>query len=66
MSALKKLIETVEATGGLIQFESGLCAPYADPEWLDLGDVVLAAKEELEREGEDVVLTIEHEFNVEW
>lgn len=49
-SALDRLISAIEVTGGLIAYENGTYAPYADPDWIDLGDAYLAACEELGRE----------------
>ncbi len=46
-NAIQALIDTVEATGGLIEFENGDLAPCADRDWLDLADAYLLAKEEL-------------------
>ena len=48
--ALQRLIDTVEATGGLLQYpaESGPVL-QADEEWLDMADVYLQACKELGR-----------------
>lgn len=42
-SALARLIETIEATGGLILREDGRLYPAADEDWADLADAYLAA-----------------------
>ena len=57
--ALKALISTVQATGGLVHFPDGSFGCAADQEWLDLADAILAAKQALEKEtGVVVELTI--------
>jgi len=57
--ALKTLISTVQATGGLVHFPDGSYGCAADQEWLDLADAILAAKQALENEtGVVVELTI--------
>src|SRR5713226_4599789 len=57
--ALKALISTVQATGGLVHFSDGSYACAADDEWLDLADAILVAKQTLENEAGIVVeLTI--------
>ncbi len=57
--ALKALISTVQATGGLVHFPDGSYGCAADEEWLDLADAILAAKQTLENEtGVAVELTI--------
>lgn len=43
---LKDLVNTIEATGGLVNC-NGTHVPNADPEWSDLGDLVMAAHQEL-------------------
>lgn len=48
-AALDRLCSTIEATGGVITFKDGNCAPEGDPEWIDLGDAYLAACEALGR-----------------
>lgn len=58
MSALKNLIDTIETTGGLVRYSDGIVAPAADESWIDLAEVVLQAKEELDAQGESVKLTI--------
>lgn len=57
--ALLSLISNVQATGGLLQYGNGTCAPAGDPTWTDLGDTVLDAKAALEDAGETVDLTIQ-------
>lgn len=42
-AALQKLVETIEATGGLVKFPNGDYAPAADHDWIDLGDAYVAA-----------------------
>src|ERR1700674_531376 len=57
--ALKALISTVQATGGLVHFPDGSYGCAADEEWLDLADAILVAKQTLENEtGVAVDLTI--------
>src|SRR6266849_3294832 len=57
--ALKALISTVQATGGLVHFSDGSYGCAADEEWLDLADAILVAKKTLENEtGVAVELTI--------
>ena len=57
--ALKALISTVQATGGLVHFPDGSYGCAADEEWLDLADAILAARQALENEiGVVVELTI--------
>jgi hypothetical protein len=57
--ALKALISTVQATGGLVHFQDGSFGCAADEEWLDLADAVLAARRALENEtGVVVELTV--------
>jgi hypothetical protein len=59
IDALKALISTVQATGGLVRFPDGSYGCAADEEWLDLADAILAAKQALENEtGVVVELTI--------
>jgi hypothetical protein len=48
--ALKALISTVQATGGLVHFPDGSFGCAADEEWLDLADAILVAKQTLENE----------------
>jgi hypothetical protein len=40
VSAAKKLVEIVSATGGLLKYQDGTIAPAGDPDWIDLGDAV--------------------------
>jgi hypothetical protein len=57
--ALRALISTVQATGGLVHFSDGSYGCAADEEWLDLADAILVAKQTLENEtGIVVELTI--------
>jgi len=48
--ALKALISTVQATGGLVHFPDGSYGCAADEDWLDLADAILVAKQTLENE----------------
>lgn len=45
-TASERLIDTINVTGGVIQFPNGTFGPAGDPDWIDLGDVYLAACEE--------------------
>lgn len=55
----EKLLGTVESTGGLIEFSDGTYAPEADSDWIDLGDIVLKARDALQNiTGKPVTLTI--------
>jgi hypothetical protein len=51
IGAARKLVETVAATGGLIKYPDGTFAPAGEPEWIDLGDAVLALQSLLIGEG---------------
>ena len=48
--ALMRLCNTIDATGGIIEFKDGTYGPEADPEWTDLGDAYIAACDALNRE----------------
>jgi len=48
--ALLALVDTINATGGLVEFEDGELAPAGDEEWCDLADAYLAACEALDVE----------------
>lgn len=48
--ALEKFVNTVEATGGVVQTEVGLYEPRSDPEWIDLGDAYILACKALGKE----------------
>jgi hypothetical protein len=37
IALLRNIIHDVNASGGLIEFTDGNCAPQADPSWIDLG-----------------------------
>jgi hypothetical protein len=50
IDVLKALVATVQATGGLVHFPDGTYGCAADEDWLDLADVILAAKLALEHE----------------
>jgi hypothetical protein len=41
--AAQMLIDTINATGGLLNFSNGTYAPLGDPDWIDLGEAYLAA-----------------------
>lgn len=43
MSTLRDLVRTIDATGGVVRFNNGLHAPNADLDWIDLGEVYIAA-----------------------
>jgi hypothetical protein len=44
---LTQFVDTIDATGGVVEVEDGHTAPVADEEWIDLGEVYLTAKEAL-------------------
>ena len=44
IAVLRKLVDTVQATGGLVMYPNTTVAPAGDPDWIDLGDVVQAAR----------------------
>jgi len=48
-TAAQRLVSTIEATGGLIEFGNGSIAPMVDWDWIDLADVYLKACAELKR-----------------
>lgn len=41
--ALREFVDTINATGGIVEGADGLAAPAADPEWCDLGEAYLKA-----------------------
>jgi len=41
--AVQQLINTINATGGVLPLPNGLYAPMGDPEWTDLGEAYIAA-----------------------
>jgi hypothetical protein len=41
--ALLEFVEAIEATGGVTRDDSGLYAPVADQEWVDLGEAYINA-----------------------
>jgi|GEM_PF-4454626 len=43
-AVLRKLLDTVQATGGLLVYPNGTVAPAGDPDRIDLGDVVQVAR----------------------
>lgn len=43
-AVLRKLLDTVQSTGGLVMYPDTAVAPASDPDWIDLGDVVQAAR----------------------
>lgn len=47
MSAAQRLLDTINATGGCLQYPDGTVAPQGDPDWIDLGEAYLAACAEL-------------------
>ncbi len=47
---VREVIEAIEATGGVYQFESGHFAPVADPEWIDMGEAYVSICNALGRE----------------
>jgi len=47
MGALRKFVDAVNATGGLVVNDAGETAPAADEDWIDLADAYLAACEAL-------------------
>ena len=62
--AALQIIETVESTGGLIQYPDGTHAPQGEPDWIDLGDAVLAVRSALQTTfGKKVKLTIKKRRN---
>jgi len=63
--ALRALISTVQATGGLVHFPDGSYGCAADEEWLDLADAILAAKQTLENETGVVVELAIREISAE-
>src|SRR5271156_1814719 len=44
IAVIRKLVDTVQATGGMLMYPNGTVAPAGDPDWIDLGDVVQAAR----------------------
>lgn len=44
-TVLREFIDSIEATGGVVQGEDGICYPRADPTWSDLGSIYLKACE---------------------
>ena len=46
-AALRALVDTINATGGLIEHEDGSRAPAGDPEWIHLADAYAMACEAL-------------------
>jgi hypothetical protein len=43
LRALQQLVDTINATGGLVAADDGFLAPAADPEWIDLAPAYLNA-----------------------
>ncbi len=43
LRALQQLVDTINATGGLVVADDGFIAPVADPDWIDLGAAYLSA-----------------------
>ena len=50
VQALTEFVEAIEATGGVAKDDSGLLAPVADPEWVDLGEAYASACRAIGRE----------------
>ena len=44
LQACRELVETIDATGGIVYPECGLPYPAADPTWIDLVDPYVKAK----------------------
>lgn len=44
-TVLREFIDSIEATGGVVQGADGVCYPRADPTWTDLGSIYLNACE---------------------
>jgi hypothetical protein len=42
-AVLREFVSTIDATGGVMRLPSGLAAPVADEDWIDLGEVYLKA-----------------------
>lgn len=42
-TAAQQLIDTIDATGGIIAYNDGTFAPVGEPDWIDLGDTYLTA-----------------------
>jgi len=53
---LVKFLDTIVATGGLIQYEDGTYGCGADTDWLDLADCAMLAQEVLRESG--IVITV--------
>ena len=56
---LRDLVNTVEATGGLVRWSDGAYTPECDHEWDDLGRVAFNAAGVLVRAGRPVELRIQ-------
>jgi hypothetical protein len=50
-AVVKKLLDTIVATGGLIRYPDGSHGCAADEEWLDLADTALLAQDVLQISG---------------
>lgn len=61
LDACKRLLSTVENTGGLVEREDGLRVPAMDEDWVDLGDAVVAAQAALHKAGIEAHLTVKQE-----
>ena len=61
LAVLTDLVNTVEATGGLIEQWDGVHVPEGDHDWLDLGEAALRAHRALKDMGIDLPLTIRKE-----
>ena len=58
LAALTDLVNTVEATGGLVEQYDGMHVPECDHEWIDLGEATLRAHRVLRDAGVDIPLRI--------
>ena len=57
-AVLKKLLDTIVATGGLIRYPDGSYGCAADEEWLDLADTALLGQDVLQISGTVVEIPI--------
>ncbi len=55
-----KFLDTIVATGGLIQYEDGTYGCEADEDWLDLVDCALLAQDVLRESG--IMITVPVRF----
>ena len=61
LAPLRDLVNTVEATGGLVEWPDGSYTPECDHEWDDLGRAALDAYNVLRAAGHPVELRIRKE-----